>query len=112
MRTMSDYIELAKLKAEPSTHDGLAKALGVSKNMIYQYKNCFAFPSEDVMILLGLMAGEQPGQAIIDLMNIKSIHKSNAQMVRRVSIINRHLGVDDSQYKESNTKEVALWNVR
>lgn len=112
MRTMSEYIERAKLRAVPSTHEGLARTLGVSKTMIHQYKNNFSFPSEDVMILLGLMAGEQPGQSIIDLMNLKALHKSNAPMIRRVSIINEHLGVDDTQYKASKSKEVAVWNTR
>lgn len=112
MRTMNEYIERAKLQANPQNTEGLAKALGVNKSVFYAYKTGLAFPNEDVMILMGLMAGIQPGQAIIDLMNIKAQSKSNKSVLRRVSIINEHLGVNEDQYKKIELQEKALWNTR
>lgn len=112
LRTLLEYIERAKLQATPPTYDGLARALGISKNAIYQYKTREIYPSEDVMILMAIMAGEQPGQAIIDLMNFKALAKSNAKVMRRVSIINEHLGIDDAKYKDNKSQEKALWNTR
>ncbi|HEU4838815.1 MAG TPA: hypothetical protein VFS88_05325 [Micavibrio sp.] len=112
MRTLLEYIERAKLRAEPQNYDGLAGALGVSKNSIYLYKSGEIYPSEDVMILLGIMADVQPGQAIIDLMNIKALAKSNEKLIRRVSIINEHLGIDDNEYKQSKSQQKAIWNTR
>ena len=112
MRTLLEYIERAKLQATPPTHEGLGRALGVSKNAVYQYKHHLSFPSEDVMVLLAIMAGEQPGQAIIDLMNIKAVARSNDKVLRRVSIINEHLGIDEEKYRDNKTQEKALWNTR
>ncbi len=112
MRTMLEYIEKAKLQASPQNLEGLAKALGINRSGLYQYKHGLAYPSEDVMILLGIMAGVEPGQSIIDLMNIKAVAKSNKQQLRRVSIINEHLGVDDNEYKQSKSQENAIWNRR
>jgi hypothetical protein len=112
MRSLLEYVERAKLQADPPNYDGLAKALGVHKNSIYQMKAGDLYPSEDLMILLGIMAGENPGQAIIDLMNIKAIQKSNDKVKRRVSIINEHLGIDDEKYKDNKTVLNAPWNAR
>lgn len=112
MRTMLEYIERAKLQCEPPNQEGLAKALGINKSAFYAYKNNMAYPNEDVMILMGIMAGVKPEQAIIDLMNIKAQNRSNESVLRRVSIINEYLGINDEKYKNTKTHVNALWNTR
>jgi hypothetical protein len=67
MRTIQDYLTLAKARTGASSDRKLAMLLGIAPTTLFHIQRGRNWPSDELMIRLAMLAGIEPQIALLDL---------------------------------------------
>lgn len=67
MRTLTQYLDLARARQGIESDRQLGTAIGLKKGIAHQYRKGAALPSDDAMVALAHLAGIDPEIALLDL---------------------------------------------
>lgn len=84
MRTINEYLDLAKEKQELTSDRKLAEALDSSHGMVSNYRLGRAFPSEEIMVKIAELAGLNPVIALIELHEARNFDNPAATIYQQM----------------------------
>lgn len=79
--SLDDYLDWARKRLGLTSDRELARRLGASHSAVTQYRTRRAYPSNDVMVNLARLAGQDPAEALLQLHMWKSESDDTRQVI-------------------------------